>query len=65
MPLLVLARFLSRFRRDNPGKALRQIGLNNERDRRRAVVDQMRADLRANGRTDMQPVNWPTISKGD
>lgn len=55
----MFARFLSRFRR-NPGAALRQIGLANEQDRRRAMTNDIRAALRAKGHN-LPPIDWATL----
>lgn len=52
---------LTRLFRPNAGKALREIGLANERARRRAVVDAMRASLRAKGHANMTPIDWASL----
>ncbi|TCM21504.1 hypothetical protein EDF56_101168 [Novosphingobium sp. PhB165] len=43
------------------GRALGQIARDDAKARKRAMVDQIRADLRAKGRTDMEPIDWSTL----
>jgi len=33
----------------------------NDRERRRAMANQIRADLRAKGRADMTPIDWAAL----